>query len=202
MRRRETGPLANADLIAHPIRLRIIQTVAGRRMTTQQIAEVLPDVPQATLYRHVNRLAGGGVLEVVEEIPVRGTLEKVYALAEGAGRLPEEELAKATPEDHLRYFSVFFASLLSWLRSFLQQDTVDHRKDGLTCQGTTVYLSDEEYRQLHEEVSQLVRARSAHPPTPERRRRVLAWIAIPERRNLPTSDHHGQMEIRRDLEEE
>jgi DNA-binding transcriptional ArsR family regulator len=197
MRRRDTGPLAHADLIAHPTRLRIIQTVAGRRMTTQQIAEILPDVPQATLYRHVNRLAEAGVLEVVEEIPVRGTLEKVYTLAEGAGRLPEEELAKATPEDHLRYFSVFFASLLSWLRSFLQQDSVDYKRDGLTCQGTTVYLSDEEYRQLHAEVSQLVQARAAHAPSPERRRRVLAWISIPERRDAPTPNHHGDMETRR-----
>src|SRR5687767_1554403 len=125
MRQIEEQPLTNADLIAHPVRLRIIMTVAGERMTTQQIAAVLSDVPQASLYRHIHRLAAAGVLKVVEEIPVRGTVEKVYALAEGAGHLDEAEVARAAPEDHLRYFSVFFASLLSWLRSYLRQEPLD-----------------------------------------------------------------------------
>ena len=55
----------SADLLLHPIRLRILVGLLGRPMTAQQLGEVLEDVPQATLYRQLNKLAQAGVLEVV-----------------------------------------------------------------------------------------------------------------------------------------
>src|SRR5687767_2199950 len=61
MPRREEAPLSRADLLAHPVRLRIIMALAGEQLTPQQIAAVLADVPPATLYRQINRLAEGGV---------------------------------------------------------------------------------------------------------------------------------------------
>lgn len=42
-----------ARLIGHPVRLRVIIALGGRTLTTKQLAEALPDVAQATLYRHV-----------------------------------------------------------------------------------------------------------------------------------------------------
>ena len=50
-----------SELVLHPLRMGIIMAIAGRQMTTQQLAAVLGDVPQATLYRHINRLSEGGV---------------------------------------------------------------------------------------------------------------------------------------------
>jgi DNA-binding transcriptional ArsR family regulator len=73
---------SKVDLILHPIRMRIIMALAGERWTARQIAAALPDVAQATLYRHINALAEGGILRIVEERPVRGMVEKVYALAD------------------------------------------------------------------------------------------------------------------------
>ena len=71
-----------ADVILHPVRMRIISTLFKRRLTTQQIGRALPEVAQATLYRHLSRLMQAGVVAVVALRPVRGVTEKVYALAE------------------------------------------------------------------------------------------------------------------------
>ena len=58
---------APAELIFHPVRLRVIVALArSTPMTAQQLAEVLGDVPPATLYRHLNKLLVGGILRVVE----------------------------------------------------------------------------------------------------------------------------------------
>ncbi|NNJ11357.1 helix-turn-helix domain-containing protein [Chloroflexales bacterium ZM16-3] len=45
-----------ADLLLHPIRLRIIVALTVQQLTVQQLAGVLPDVPQATLYRQIHKL--------------------------------------------------------------------------------------------------------------------------------------------------
>ena len=58
--------MASADLLLHPVRLRIVQAFLGdRALTTAELGTELPDVPPASLYRHVGVLVEGGVLAVV-----------------------------------------------------------------------------------------------------------------------------------------
>jgi hypothetical protein len=185
MPRREKKPLSRADLIAHPVRLRIIMAVAGQQLTTRQIQGLLPDVPQATLYWNIQRLADAGLLQVEQEIPVRGTVERVYSLVEGTSRIGGAELANTSREDHLRYFTGLFATMLSWLRSYLDQESFDPRADGLTCRGTIVCLSDAEYQQLLDDLGALLQSAMTNPPTPGRRRRIMGLTVIPERRDPP-----------------
>jgi DNA-binding transcriptional ArsR family regulator len=179
MSAREEESRSRADLLAHPVRLRVIMALAGEQLTPQQIAAALSDVPQATLYRHINRLAEGGVLRVVRETPVRGAVEKVYALVEESANLDETDLAHATGEDHIRYFTVFFAAILGQLRSYFQQETANPRTDGLVCQGNTPYLTDAEYHRLLSDIGALLATTHANPRTPDRRRRFIGWVALP-----------------------
>src|SRR5579872_4471018 len=108
---RMTAKRSKADLIIHPVRLRVLQALTRRALTAQQLASALPDIPQATLYRHLAALRAGEVITVVEERPVRGTVEKRYAVVEGGSTISAEDLAAAGREDHLRYFRAFIASL-------------------------------------------------------------------------------------------
>ena len=72
--------MTKADLLLHPVRLRILQAFLGdRALTTSQLQAELADVP-ASLYRHVAKLAAAGVLTIVEERRVRGALERTYTL--------------------------------------------------------------------------------------------------------------------------
>src|SRR5215831_1697445 len=65
--------VTSADLLLHPVRLRILQTFLGdRTLTTSDLQAELPDVPPASLYRHVGKLVDAGVLAVVSERRVRG----------------------------------------------------------------------------------------------------------------------------------
>src|SRR4051812_49625002 len=60
--------MATADLLLHPVRLRLVQAFLGdRTLTTADLRAALPDVAPATLYRHVGVLAGAGVLAVAGE---------------------------------------------------------------------------------------------------------------------------------------
>ncbi len=126
---------SKADLILHPIRMRILVAVAGKQMTAQQLASALPDVAQATLYRHINRLAKGGALTVVKERPVRGTVEKVYALDQQGAWLGAADVENFSKDDHIRTFTAFVASLLGDFGQYVAStEKPDLAADGVTLQ--------------------------------------------------------------------
>lgn len=103
-----------ADLVLHPVRLRIISILSSSELTAGQIAGMLPDIPQATLYRHLKSLENASLINVVDSHPVRGTVEKVYGLRTAASVSFDTEDAKNfTKDDHQKYFSAFLGSLFS-----------------------------------------------------------------------------------------
>ena len=94
--------MASADLLLHPVRLRIVQAFLGdRALTTGELHAELDDVPTASLYRHVAHLVDAGVLSVVAERRVRGAVERTYVMRAAAARLarhhpaPEHQRAGA-----------------------------------------------------------------------------------------------------------
>ena len=86
-----------AEILLHPVRLRSVLSVAGRAKTSRAIQDDLDDIPQATLYRHINRLVEAEVLEVVDEQQVRGGVERTLALAEDAGSLAPADIEGMEP---------------------------------------------------------------------------------------------------------
>ena len=172
---------ARADLILHPVRMRLLVALARRQLTAGQLSALLPDIPQATLYHHLGILTRAGLLHVVSERPVRGTLEKRYALADDTALLSPADLAHASREDHLRYFTLFVATLLADFARYLQQDApLDFVADGVGYRETPFYLSDEEFAQAATAVNQALLPFLGHQPAPMRRRRLFATIVFPD----------------------
>ena len=174
-------PSSRADLILHPVRMRLLITLARRELTARQLSELLPDVPQATLYHHLGTLTKAGLLRVVSERPVRGTVEKVYTVAQDNASLSQADLANASREDHLRYFTMFVSALLSDFARYLQQDKpIDLFADGASYTETPFYLSDDEFTQATRAMSQALIPFLDNQPAPHRRRHLFALVTFPD----------------------
>jgi DNA-binding transcriptional ArsR family regulator len=170
----------SADLLLHPIRLRVIQALAGgRRRSPGELAAELEDVATASLYRHIKTLADAGVLTVVEERPARGTPERVYALAEGAGLVSPEAIAQASPDDHVRYFTVFLAGLLGDFGRYVHSEGADFVADGAGYRQVPLELTDSEFTELVGRLQAAVAPVLHNEPGPGRRRRMLTTIVMP-----------------------
>lgn len=183
----------NIDLALHPIRMRILLALSQEPATPQQIAESLADVPQASLYRHIQKLAKAGLIKVVEERQVRGAVEKVYAVEAQAAQLTAEEFKQLDREDHLRFFMAFTTSLVDDFHRYLSQtETLDALKDGIGYSKIVLELSDEELRELAEKMNAAILPLLNNPPGPERKRRLLATIMMPDAR--PTRSNGGSPE--------
>lgn len=161
--------------------MRIIQAlIGGRQLTPQQLIKLLPDIPQATLYRHLNKLSSGGIITIVDQRKVRGTVEKVYSLVEQEVSLTKNDLESSSRDDHLRYFLAFLATIQADFERYLQQDQFDMEKDGFGYRQVSLYLNDEEFLQLALTISSAVQQALKNQPAPGRRRRTLSTIIIPE----------------------
>ena len=89
--------MTSADLLLHPVRLRIVKAFLGdRALTTSQLAAELDDVPAGSLYRHIARLTKAGVLQVVAERRVRGAVERTYTLRLYAAQIQPGEARDLT----------------------------------------------------------------------------------------------------------
>jgi DNA-binding transcriptional ArsR family regulator len=169
-----------ADLLLHPIRLRVIQALAGgRRLAPGELAAELDDVPTASLYRHIRTLSDAGVLAVVEERPARGTPQRVYALVEGAASLSPDELAHASADDHLRYFAVFLAGLLDSFGRYVEAGDADFVADGVGYRQVPLELTDQEFAELAGRLNAAIAPVLHNRPAPGRRRRMLTTVVMP-----------------------
>ena len=174
------------DLLLHPIRLRIVQALVGRPMKPLELLDYLGDVPQASLYRHIKQFEGGGVLQVVGQRPVRGGVERTYAVVEDAVQLGADDLEGTVPEDHLRYFSTFLGALMADYAAYLEHGDVDMIADRVGYRQVPLWLSDSEFDELVAEMGEAVRRRVDNEPGQQRRRRLFTTIVMPDDRGVDT----------------
>lgn len=121
-----------SDTLLHPVRLRIVLAAAGDEVTTAAIAERLPDVPQATLYRHIAKLADAGILEVVSERQARGAVEKTYRVNSDRASLGAPEAAGMSIEEHFEAFTTFTGALVEAYARYLNTSAADPATDGVS----------------------------------------------------------------------
>lgn len=171
---------ASSDLLLHPVRLRIVLAAASQDVTAGELSDRLPDVPQATLYRHVSTLADAGVLEVVSERRARGGVERTFRLAEGAGGLAAADAAAMTADEHRRGFAVFAGALVGAFSRYLDGPDARPGEDPMGYRQVPLWLSDDEFRALADALSAAITPYLDNEETPERRRVLLSTIAMPD----------------------
>jgi hypothetical protein len=179
--------VTSAELLLHPVRLRIVQAFLGERaLTTTALRAELPDVPPASLYRHVARLVDRGVLSVVAERRVRGALERTYILRAAAARIGADEVAKMTVDEHRQAFLAFVAGLIGDAERYLARPDVDPLRDGASYNLAGLWLDDVELIEFARDLYTVVQPRLANGPRPGRTRRILATVLLPG----STADSH------------
>ena len=173
-------PSEKADLIIHPIRLRILQLLSREPLTIRKLDQLMPDVAKSSLYRHIRKLMDGGFIEIAETHPVKGTPENTYSLVQ-VPHINADEVQQMSKEDHLRYFSSFVAGLVQSFKAYLDsKDTPDLVSDRVGFSEILFYASTEEFDALFMPIRDQLSKISQQPPQPGRRLHKLVLINHPE----------------------
>ncbi|MEH7502103.1 helix-turn-helix domain-containing protein [Neobacillus drentensis] len=172
---------STVDVILHPVRMRIIQYLINQKLTAQQLKELLPDIPQASMYRNLKKLVETEVIHIVDEIPNRGTVEKVYSIHNPSkASIGPDDLNKLSRDEHLSLFIKFMANLMGEYERYLSQEHIDLVSDGVTFRQASIYVTEDEHLEFIKELSTAYLKVINNEPKKGRRRRTFATIMIPE----------------------
>ncbi|WP_020496502.1 helix-turn-helix domain-containing protein [Sciscionella marina] len=171
-----TNPASSnpVELLHHPVRWRITQSLIGRALTTGQLAELLDDVPPTSLYRHVAKLVRAEVLTVTSERRVRGAVERTYALR------AEVEQDESVDRERLRAMvTVFIAGVTGDFDRYLEREQLDPVADGVTLRQSALLLTDEEFADFLARYVELLQSFTGKAEVPGRSRRILSTVLVP-----------------------
>lgn len=162
----------------NPVRIKIIREITLKgSATTREIQEICQDIPQASLYRHIQNLLANNILKVISENKVRGIHEKVYAIKENPSQEINQHLDQVTKAELSQLFTLFMVSLLADVESYLDQ--VPHFnlvESMIGFQSSSAYLSDQELVEMMREISTAITQRMNNPCTPERTLRKISLV--------------------------
>ena len=178
------------ELLAHPVRLRIVHALSGgRELTTAELGARIPDASKAMLYRHVDLLAGAGILEVAAERRVRGAVERRYRLRRDRVTVDADAAASLALDDHRRVFATSMAVLVAEFNAYLDRENSNPAEDLVGYRQHAVWLSRAELEELIVALRRVLVPRLANEPAPERAQYLVSPILFPiEENNSAESD--------------
>ena len=136
-----------AEIVMNPVRQRIFQYLLVHETgTVKDIRKALPDVPSASLYRHMKILTENSILMVVGENRIRGTVESIYSLNKRA--LEVDDADGAAVQTALLGICASFAKYFSG-------ESPDPKKDMLLMTTCTLTLHDAAFMDFLSEINQV-----------------------------------------------
>jgi DNA-binding transcriptional ArsR family regulator len=179
-----------AEILFHPVRMKISQALIRNRdkgLTPLEMVKIVKDVPQATLYRHIQVLLDAGIIRIVNEKKVRSVSERYYTLNEEAAKLNGEDWKILSKEDKLNYISYYQLTLLNQYQNYLtriEENTLSEDvEDGATFSIAELKLNDKEFDQFQNELNDLMKKyyKTSHTSSKDSTStRTVAITIIPE----------------------
>ncbi|MCP1103334.1 DNA-binding PadR family transcriptional regulator [Aequitasia blattaphilus] len=168
------------DCFMNPVMCRLFMDIsANAEMTARQLAESHPDIAQATLYRHLKRMVKDGVIVVVKEKPVRGTIEKTYSISDEFEKGLEDIVESNSGEAYMMLFMQYTSILIKSFQNYCKQDDIDIRKDISAFNIRPIYASNEELESAIIRIMEVVAELACNEPAENRRLRNIGLVVTP-----------------------
>lgn len=160
-----------AEVVMNPIRQRIFQYfLLHETGTVKELKKAFPDIPNASLYRHIKILADHSILIVVGENRIRGTVESVY-------RLNKDALA--TEDESGNAVQMSLLSICASFARYFAGGNADPKRDMLLLTNCTLLLTDEEFSGFLSEINEIVLRHMKAETTEGSKTRQITLISAP-----------------------
>jgi len=148
------------EIIMHPVRMKICQALMRNKengLTPLEMIKIIKDVPQATLYRHIQIMVDSNIIRVIKEKKVKSVSEKYYVLNEEAARLDEAEWKEASIEEKLNYISTYQLLLMTQYQNYLKKlEEQNRQEDRATFSVVELKINEEHFLQFQDELNELM----------------------------------------------
>lgn len=172
---------------ADDLRQRILEELVKRPLTVTQLGEVMKLSP-AKVHYHVRELERVGLVKLVETREKSGILEKYYRSVARRFSVPRELLQRSSPEDPVAALQAMMdSSSEAFTRALLRATRLEEggRNYPLTLARTHLWLTEEQYNALSEELLQVFAKYEGFEQTAEARQYTFVHMAWDTDLSLP-----------------
>lgn len=167
------------DCLADPYRCQLfVEILRGTCSRASELHTKYPNIPRATMYRHLKRLTEDGLIEVVDEVKKRGTVERTYAPVRRVFEDMESAL-KTNPSE--MYYSMFLQFVLSFVQQFREYCDDPEADLAHECGFSMgpVLATDEEINGALREIAEIIRRLGKNEPAEGRKYHTVGLILSP-----------------------
>ena len=141
-------------VLLHPYRFLVSASLGEKEATVKELAEKLPEIPQAALYRCVQKLEEAKLIKRVSERKVRGAAEARYGLNFSMEGM---KLNSGAVEDYLSAaYAVFFSFVYHKIAKY-NDDTDQDKLQALKFHTIQIQLPEDQVTEFEEDVKALLR---------------------------------------------
>ena len=159
------------EIVMNPVRQRIFQYfLLHETGTVKEVKKALPDVPNASLYRHIKILTDSSILMIVDENRIRGTVESLYQL---------NKEAMATEDETGNAVQMSLLSICASFARYFSSGNADPKKDMLLLTNCTLLLTDEDFSSFLSEINEIALKYMKVEPTVNSKMRQITFISAP-----------------------
>lgn len=172
------------ECFTNPVQCKLFIEIQRKgQATAKQLAKV-HDIPHATLYRHLKKMTVNGILKVVEENQIRGTVEKVYAVTDDllvdTNKMMEENNGQA----YLMLFTQFIMGLTEEFQEYASRSDINLSQDVTGFTVAPVYASADELTTALTKIGEIIIPLVSNKKTPERCLHNIAIITTPPQKAI------------------
>lgn len=168
------------DCISNPVKCKLLLEIYSQgQATAKHLSDTYNDIPQATLYRNLKKMLNDGILKVIEETQIRGTVEKTYALAFNINDNFEKVLDKNSGALYMQLFMQYIMAFAKQFQQYCQSPNINIKEDMTGFSLLHLYLSDEELTDLVKSISDIINTKKNNEPSTERKMRTIGVIVSP-----------------------
>ncbi|WP_062076543.1 helix-turn-helix domain-containing protein [Demequina globuliformis] len=180
-----------ARLLLHPVRMQVVIALGAEDLTARDLQNILPDVPQASLYRALKQLEQGGAIEIVKEERKGGAMERTYRALPDQALLTPEEFTSGSVSEFLAAVQTF-SDLIVTTAAHTVAATGDKWKDErYSMRHDSVWLTAEERAELSEDLRAVYAKYTALNKRDGTAPHALMVAALPEKRVCRGDDAAG-----------
>lgn len=168
------------ECLTNPLKSKLLTTIkAKERATTKELAEIVSQLPQTTLYRYLKKMVDDGLIKVVEENRIRNVNEKVYGMAIDFDA--ELEMIAKDPSSDAAVVQIrrFANGLVDEFERNLPVGEINPLRDGYGFFIAPIHVSRDEAVEMINKIIEVIKPYEANELTPDRHLQSWAMVLTP-----------------------
>lgn len=165
---------------SNPIKCKLLLEIHSMgKITAKELSKKYSDIPTATLYRYLKHMTADNILKVVEETPVRGTLERTYSLAVDLSAGMQNMLVINNGEAYMQLFMQYVFGFIKQFGDYCKRDDIDLLADKSGFSLAPIYATDDELTAAILAYSKIITPLHQNTAADGRKLRTLGLIISP-----------------------